>query len=88
MLDSMLVISEDCVAEKLDDELIILNLSTGMYHQLNATGIIIWEQIEKHSPTLNALVTQLQQQFNGADVASDVREFVDELLERNIILKK
>ena len=88
MLDSMLVISEDCVAEKLDDELIILNLSTGMYHQLNATGIIIWEHIEKHSPTLKALITQLQQQFNGPDVASDVREFVDELLKRNIILKK
>ncbi len=88
MLESMLVISEDCVAEKLDDELIILNLSTGMYHQLNATGIIIWEQIEKHSPTLEALVSQLQQQFNASDVTSDVREFVDELLQRNVILKK
>ena len=84
----MLVISEGCVAEKLDDELIILNLSTGMYHQLNATGIIIWEQIEKYSPTLEALITQVEQQFNAPDVASDVREFVDELLERNIILKK
>ena len=84
----MLVISEGCVAEKLDDELIILNLSTGMYHQLNATGIIIWEQIEKYSPTLEALVTHVQQQFNAPDVASDVREFVDELLKRNIILKK
>ena len=88
MLDSMLVISEGCVAEKLDDELIILNLSTGMYHQLNATGIIIWEQIKKYSPTLEALITQVEQQFNAPDVASDVREFVDELLERNIILKK
>lgn len=88
MLDSKLVISKDCVAEKLDDELIILNLSTGMYHQLNAVGIIIWKQIEKHSPTLEALVTQLQQQFNAPDVASDVREFVDDLLERNIISKE
>ena len=88
MLDSKLVISEHCVAEKLDDKLIILNLSTGMYHQLNAIGIIIWEQIEKHSPTFEALVTQLQQQFNAPHVASDVREFVDALLERNIILKE
>jgi hypothetical protein len=59
-----------------------------MYHQLNAIGIIIWEQIEKHSPTLEALVTQLQQQFNAPDVDSDVRAFVDDLLERNIILKE
>lgn len=88
MLESKLVISKDCVAEKLDDELIILNLSTGMYHQLNAIGIIIWEQIEKHSPTLEALITQLQQQFNTPDVDSDVRAFVDDLLERNIISKE
>jgi len=88
LLESKLVISKDCVAEKLDDELIILNLSTGMYHQLNAIGIIIWEQIEKHSPTLEALITQLQQQFNTPDVDSDVRAFVDDLLERNIISKE
>jgi len=88
LLEGNLVIAKDCVAEKLDDELIVLNLSSGMYHQLNATGIIIWEQIEKHSPTLEALITRLQEQFNTPDVASDVREFVDGLLERNIISKE
>ena len=88
MLESKLVISKDCVAEKLDDELIVLNLSTGMYHQLDAIGIIIWEQIQKTSPSLETLIVELQQQFDAPDLASDVREFIDDLLKRDIILQQ
>ena len=88
MAESRFVISKDCVAEKLDDELIVLNLSTGMYHQLNAIGVIIWEEIQRSNPSLQELTAEMKQQFGAADVDRDVREFVEDLLERDIIFKR
>ena len=88
MAESRFVISKDCVAEKLDGEIIILNLSTGMYHQLNAIGVIIWEEIQRSNPSLQELTAKMKQQFGAADVDEDVREFVEDLLERDIIFKR
>jgi hypothetical protein len=86
--DSRFGVSKDCVAEKLDGEIIILNLSTGMYHQLNAIGTILWEEIQKSNPSLQDLIADIKQQFGAADVDGDVREFVEDLLEREIIFKR
>lgn len=88
MAESRFVISKDCVAEKLDDELIVLNLSTGMYHQLNAIGVIIWEEIQRSNPSLQELIAELEQQFDVTDLDRDVREFVEDLLERDIVFKE
>ena len=87
-MKNKLAISKDCVAERLDDELIILNLSTGMYHNLNLVGIIIWEEIQHTNPTVEILIEQLQQRFDSANIESDVQEFVNDLLMRKLITKE
>jgi hypothetical protein len=87
-MKNKLAISKDCVAERLDDELIILNLSTGMYHNLNLVGIIIWEEIQRTNPTVEILIEQLQQRFDSANIESDVQEFVNDLLMRKLITKE
>ncbi|MAC86050.1 MAG: PqqD family protein [Flavobacteriales bacterium] len=87
-MKNKLSISKDCVAERLDDELIILNLSTGMYHNLNLVGIIIWEEIQRTNPSIEILIEQLQQRFDSASIESDVQEFVNDLLMRKLITKE
>ena len=87
-MNTQFFISEDCAAEKLDDELIILNISTGIYHELNSIGVIIWEEIQTSNPTLDALLTALNQQFDSPDLDKDVHQFIDNLLERGIIFQE
>ena len=87
-MNARFFISKDCVAEKLDDELIILNLSTGIYHELNSIGVIIWEEIQTTNPTLDGLLVALNQQFDAPDLDKDLHQFIDALLERGIIFQE
>jgi len=81
-------ISDDCVAEKLNEEMIVLNLSTGKYHELDAIGIVIWEKIKSSNPNLNDLIESLRAMFNDSFSETDVKIFLESLLDRGIILKK
>ena len=88
MLERNLVVADDCVAEKLGDELIVLNLSSGMYYQLNAVGIVIWQEIQEKSPSFSILIESLQKKFDSPDITNDVGVFVKDLIDRGIILQK
>lgn len=79
-------ISEDCVTEILDDELIILNLVTGKYHTLNAFGIEIWNAVKAYNPSLNELRDYLCSKFDGEGIVEDTLEFVQEMVDREIFL--
>ena len=56
MNNKKLQISENCVSEKLDDELIILDLESGLYHSLNEIGYFIWKEIPTSKTLLGALL--------------------------------
>jgi len=81
-------ISDDCVAERLNEEMIVLNLSTGKYHELDAIGIMIWEEIKSSNPNLNDLIESLRAMFNDSFSETDVKIFLESLLDRGIILRK
>jgi len=81
-------IPDDCVAEKLNEEMIVLNLSTGKYHELDAIGIMIWEEIKSSNPNLNDLIESLRAMFNDSFSETDVKIFLESLLDRGIILRK
>ena len=81
-------ISDDCVAEKLNEEMIVLNVSTGKYHELDAIGIVIWEEIKSSNPNLNDLIESLRAMFNDSFSETDVKMFLKSLLDRGIILRK
>ena len=50
-----LKISKNCVSEELGDELIILDLESGLYHSLNKIGSYIWEEIKDKNPSYDNL---------------------------------
>jgi len=88
MIEKKLYISENCVSEKLENELIILDLGSGLYHSLNETGSIIWQEIENKNPSCEDLKTIISQQFHGKDITNDCDSFVDELTRKKLIFLK
>lgn len=44
---SIVCISNDAISSRLADEVVILNLRSGVYHGLEAVGSRVWELIEK-----------------------------------------
>ena len=87
MISKNISISANCVSEKLDDELVILNLSTGKYHQLTKTGIFIWETVSEGQITLDQLILKAEGQFQGESIRNDIIAFVKVLLEKDIFVE-
>ena len=81
------MISVNCVSEKLDDELVILNLKTGKYHQLSKTGIFIWEMVLAEKITLEQLIMKAENQFQGESIRNDIVSFVKTLLDKDIFVE-
>ena len=84
-MSERIFISEKCIGEVLEQEIIILNVDTGMYHQLNRGGIIIWNEIKKDNPSETELLERLKKQFPGEVIEDEIRKFLKDLLEREII---
>ena len=87
MRNKKLSISVDCVSEKLDDELVILNINTGKYYQITNTGIFIWESILAEQLTLDQLIAKAENQFHGESIRKDIDTFVTTLLEKEIFVE-
>jgi hypothetical protein len=66
---------------------VILHLDTAAYHGLNATGALIWELLGD-GISFGELIRELEQKFEGTPdgLAEDVREFVERLVERDLVL--
>ena len=83
-----LQISENCVSEKLDDELIILDLESGLYHSLNETGYFIWKEINDKTPSYESLKKSISQKYKGENIFEDFDLFLKELKEKRLIFLK
>ena len=87
MISKNLSISVNCVSERLDDELVILNLRTGKYHQLTKTGIFIWEAVSAEQITLDQLILKAEGKYQGESIRNDIIAFVKVLLEKDIFVE-
>ena len=69
--------------EEAGDEGTVILLLSGMMHQLNLLGGMIWNLCDG-TRDVDAIVTALQQEFDvdRDELQNDVREFVDDLIER------
>ena len=84
MSSKRLKISPNCVAEELDGKLIILNIDTGKYHQLNATGLFLYKKLQDSNLTIAELVSITQQKYKGDSLRADIEIFTEELVRKGI----
>tara|TARA_B100000989_G_scaffold294345_1_gene273295 strand:+ start:2823 stop:3089 length:267 start_codon:yes stop_codon:yes gene_type:complete len=85
MKQKKLHISENCISEKLDNELIILDLESGLYHSLNKLGSIIWHEIKDKNPSYQMLKNSMLQKYTGENIVEDFDLFLKELEEKKMI---
>jgi hypothetical protein len=91
--DSICTLSEDIVARKIEDELVIVPLTSGIgnmedeLYTLNETAQAIWGRLDgAHS--LGQIVTELANEYNAsaADIERDVIGLVTELVRCKILV--
>ena len=85
MKHKKLHISENCVSERLDDEFIILDLKSGLYHSLNEIGSVIWEEIKNKKPSYDNLKNSITKKYIGENIVKDIDLFLEELKEKKLI---
>jgi hypothetical protein len=75
---------DDVLAERVLDETVLLDPSTGRYVRLNATGTLLWEALPA---TLDALAARLAESYElePARAHADAASFVDSLAERDVL---
>lgn len=86
MRQQRLKLSENCVAEELDGQLIILNIKSGKYHRLNSTGFFIYEKVRDSKPTLDDLILLAEETFKGESVGHDILKFIEKLVAKDIFV--
>ncbi len=94
-LDRVYGPSEDVVVREIEGEIVIVPLASGIgdiedeLFTLNATGRAIWARIDGERP-LAAVVRDLVAEFEAPEglVEEDVRGFLQELLDRRMIVEK
>lgn len=84
--EPMLSCSPNARSTVTDEGLVLLDVSTGSIFQSNPVGSRIWQKLQA-GVSLPQVVEEISLEFNAApsQVEPDVREFVAQLRERNLI---
>ena len=74
-------------AETVDDEAIVVDLTTGVYYTMDAVAALIWSMLEHHQSVEQIVEAIGGQYIVSADVAgADVERVLDTLLEHQLIV--
>lgn len=94
-INDIYIPSEEIVARNIEGELIIVPLTSGIgdmedeLFTLNDTGKEIWEKLDGKK-TIDEIISELSSNYNAEpeEIKQDVTGLIEELLKRNIIVKK
>ncbi len=80
-------VAPQVVREVFDDEVIIINMESGNYFSLNATGAYVWSLIEAGF-AVDVIVGRVRSDFEGADAfaAQSVKDLLDQMLREGLIV--
>lgn len=79
-VESIVATGADVIASRLEDEVVILDLKSGVYHGLEAVGARIWELIDPTTP-VHAIRDSLLDEYEvePARCEQDLLALLDEL---------
>tara|TARA_Y100000768_G_scaffold223840_1_gene168967 strand:- start:36007 stop:36300 length:294 start_codon:yes stop_codon:yes gene_type:complete len=81
--------SDDCLKTEVDNNLIILNTSSGKFLEVNATGKVIIKIIETNNYSANMVVERLKLDFEEENnlIEKDTLQFIKKAIEIGIIIE-
>lgn len=85
MNDSYQLVASGIVDEDLEQETIVINLTTGNYYSLNCTGSIIWKGVREHFCISDIIAALQNKQSNNAEISSWVYSFIKALEQEELI---
>ena len=80
-------IADDVVFEILEDETVVLNLTSGEYYSLNQAGTRVWQLIEEHGD-LDAIREAMVAEFDVSPerLSGDLDRLMRDLTERRLVV--
>jgi hypothetical protein len=80
---------KNAVAQRIDEEMVLLNLDDERYYSLDRVGCAFWQAITEQGSFEKALA-ELTDQFDAdeATIARDLKSFIGELLEAGLLEAK
>ncbi|WP_287128837.1 PqqD family protein [Candidatus Cyanaurora vandensis] len=82
-------IARDILYRQVEQEAVLLHITSGMYYSLNETGVLFWEALRDQPPTQAGLqiVERIAQDYevDSAQVEQDLMLFLKDLAEYGII---
>jgi len=80
----------DVVSRTIGTEVVLLDLRSGKYFGLNATGAAIWESMETSSASLDSMMESVRARFEdpGEDLRGDVEGLLGDLESNGLIVRE
>lgn len=85
-LDQKVVISDQLFTQKIDDEMVILDMQSEYYFGLNSVAADIWSEIQE-CDSLQTAVDNLVESYDveKSIMVSDMEMFLNELINRRLV---
>ena len=79
-------LSSSLMTQEVDDEILLMDMETQLFYELNPTGYVLWESIQKHTKLENVFA-EMQELYevSDADLKRDIDTFVDNLAKSEMI---
>lgn len=76
-------INKSVISKSIDKIEMILNVETGIYHELNESGSCVWSIIKNNNFTKDELTEKISSIYK--DGVIDINDFIDDLKESKLI---
>jgi hypothetical protein len=87
-LKSFYQLNDRALCRQIDDEAVVLDLDSGVYYGLNATGTRVWQLLEQHLP-VSQMGDRLLEEFevDSQCLQADLQELLGDLLAKGLLIE-
>jgi len=85
-IDAVVSTGKDLVSSRLSDEVVILDLKSGVYHGLEAVGARVWELVAEPTPVRDVRDALLEEyEVEPAQCEGDLLRLLEELKSHGLV---
>lgn len=84
----MMIINEDVVFTQIDEDIVMMDPTSGEYHGLNRVGAELWNLLDSKPMNLDGMVSYLKETYELDDetATTDVNHFLEAMLKQDFLV--
>lgn len=87
LIEKKFKISENAIVQEMGDGIVILNLNTERFYELNEVGKRFWELLTDHQDYLAALnILQDEYEVSAEQLQDDMTRLIEDLIKSELII--